>query len=329
MIVDCHTHYVPRTFTRALAAGERPFGYEQGPAGAIVHPAGPVLPVGYAELHEPAAKLAVLDGQGVDAAVVSLTPHLFVQAGEAGVRFARQANEELAEFVAGDRLVGIGTLPMDRPAEAARELEHGVRELGLRGAILGTGHPDGRLYERADLEPLFEVAEGLGVPLMLHPFYAGPVQDQAHFLANSIGVPLDTLLGTVAIFYTGLLDRWPGVRLILPHGGGYLPYQLGRLDNGWRAKPACRGGAERTPSAYLEQCFFDTVLHEPAALRFLTEVAGPERLLLGTDAPYVTGEADPVGFVTAAGVDPAALGANAARLFGIDGTSSKRALRRR
>ncbi|WP_320670134.1 amidohydrolase family protein [Patulibacter defluvii] len=318
MIVDCHTHFVPRSFTRALEAGGRPFGYDRGPAGAIVHPAGPVLPVGYDELHDPAAKLRVLDGQRLDAAVVSITPHLFVHAGEAGERFARDANDDLAAFVAeSERLVGLATVPVDRPAAAGRELERAVAELGLRGAILGTSHPDGRDYAREDLEPLFAAAQALGVPLMLHPFYAGPIRDESRFLSNSIGVPLDTLLGTVAIIYSGLLDAYPEVRLVLPHGGGHLPFQLGRLDNGWRIKPDRRGAAAHPPSHYLDRFLFDSVLHDPLALRFLVELAGQERILLGTDAPYLTGEQDPVAFVAAAGCDPDALGATAARVFGI------------
>ncbi len=320
MIVDCHTHLVPASFARALAAGRRPQGYAAGPAGSIVHPAGPVLPAGDAELHDPEAKLAVLDAQGVDGAVVSLTPHLFVYDGDEGVRFARAANDDTAAFVAASpRLVGLATVPLDRPDAAAVELARAVDELDLRGAIIGTSLPDGRAFGRSDLDPLFEVADALRAPLLLHPFYAGPVRDQAHFQANSIGVPLDTLLATVAIVHAGLLDRWPGVRLVLPHGGGHLPFQLGRLDNGWRIKPELRGAAERPLSGYLDQLRFDAVLHDPRALRFLAEMVGWERVLLGTDGPYRTGQLDPVGFVREAGGDPHELGEQARALFGVGG----------
>jgi aminocarboxymuconate-semialdehyde decarboxylase len=321
VIVDCHTHYVPRDLVARLSApGEDAYGYAWAHEGSSIrHPAGPALPVGYAELHDPQAKLACLDERGVDAALVSITPHLFVYDHADRLAFARRANDDLAAFAAASpRLFGLGTVALADPAAAAAELERGVRELGFRGAILGTSLPDGAPLSRAVLDPLFEVAQALGAPLMLHPYYAGPVRTQELFLANTVGVPLDTALAALHVTLSGALDRWPGVRLVLVHGGGSLPYTLGRADNAWRMKEAARGAAQRPPGEYLDRFLFDTVLHLPAALRYLAGLAGEDALLLGTDSPYLTGERDPCAFVRRAGLDPERLGATAVEAFSLD-----------
>lgn len=318
MIVDCHSHYVPARLRRELLAGGRPHGYGVRGAETLVTPDGAELPVGYAELHEPAAKLERLDALGVDRAVISITPHLFAYEDGDALGFAQRANDDLAAFVAAGhgRLAAQGTLPLLDPAAAARELERCVVQLGFAGAIVGTSLPDGRPLDRATVDPLLEVAQAHGVPLTLHPYYAGPLRDPRWFLPNSVGVPFDTALAAATLICSGAFDRWPEATVVLVHGGGSLPFQLGRLDNAFAIKPDVAGAdSVARPSSYLGRFAFDTVLHDPRALRFLADVAGEERLLLATDAPYETGQADPVGFAVAAGLDPAALGANAARLF--------------
>ncbi|GAA2454546.1 amidohydrolase family protein [Agromyces soli] len=316
-VVDVHTHFVP-SFVRDVLAAE---SGEHGLSGTAEHLESPAgrLPLAYPELHSPAAKLAAMGERGVDVSIVSLTPHLFIYEAEHDpVGFARRANDELAAFVAGEvRLHGLATLPIGHPAEAAAELRRGVDELGLRGAIIGTGRSAELPLDRLGLDPLFAAAAELGVPLLVHPFYCGVVTSPEFFLNNSLGVPFDAAWAVGRLIASGALDRHPELRLVLPHGGGALPYLLGRLDNAWRRRPELREHAEKAPSDYLGQLWFDSILHAPAALRFIAELAGAERVLLGTDSPYLTGDADPRASFAAAGLDPALAGLAAAELFGL------------
>lgn len=283
MIVDVHTHYA----ARSLLDGD-----------VVVSASGERLPAHYPELWDPEAKLAELDARGIDVALVSLTPHLFTSDPVA----ARRANDELAEYTAHPRLHALATLAPGDPTELARCVER----LGFVGAQIPT----------SPLEPaVLDAAEALGVPLMLHPFYGGPFTDPDLFLHNSLGVPFDTCLAAARLICSGTLDRHPRLKLVLVHGGGHLPYQLGRLDN---AHAAGRDAAARVPSSYLDQIWCDGVVHSPRALAFLADVVGADHVLLGTDRPYLTGEPRPVEQARAAGLDPDALGANAAALFRLD-----------
>jgi aminocarboxymuconate-semialdehyde decarboxylase len=281
VIVDVHTHYA----ARSLLDGD-----------VVVSGTGERLPAHYPELWDPEAKLADLDARGIGAAVVSLTPHLFTSDPKA----ARRANDELADYCDHPRLHALATL-----GEDAGELERCVETLGFVGAQIPTSPLS---------EDVLAAAAALGVPLVLHPFYGGPFADPDLFLHNSLGVPFDTALAAARLICSGTLDRHPRLKLVLVHGGGSLPYQLGRLDN---AHAHGRDACARAPSSYLGQFWCDSVVHSPRALQFLAGVIGVGHVLLGTDRPYVTGEQRPVEQARAAGLDPDALGANAAALFGV------------
>ncbi|MBL3687862.1 DUF4440 domain-containing protein [Leucobacter zeae] len=316
-VIDVHTHFVPDFVFTELAAGGGRYGLS-GDAEHLESAAGR-LPLHYAEMQDPVSKLAAMDARGVDESVVSLTPHLFIY-GEAHepVDFARRANDALAAFVAASpRLHGVATLPLGRPEAAADELRRAVRELGLRGAIIGTGLSAGEPLDRIGIGPLFAAAEELGVPLILHPFYCGTITDPELFLNNSLGVPFDTAWAVARLMAGGVLDEHPGVKLVLPHGGGALPSVIGRLDNAWERRPGLSDAAARRPSEYLDRCWFDSITHRAGALRGLAELAGADRILLGTDSPYLTGDTDPRGSMAAAGLDPDAAGASARELFGL------------
>jgi aminocarboxymuconate-semialdehyde decarboxylase len=310
--VDVHTHFLPLAITGELE--RRGIRFERD---TVVTPTGMRVPIGYNDLLRPHDKLAAMDDRGIAAAIVTLTPHLFLYGSVDHAKFARLANDALAEFVEhSPRLAALGTLPIGSPTQAAIELERCVAQLGMRGAQIGTSLPDGTQLDEAGLDALWEAAEGLGVPIALHPYYAGPFRREELFLHNSVGVPLDTCLAAARLMCSGLLDRWTGVSFVLPHGAGYLPFQLGRLDQSVDAKPhALR--CTRRPSEYLDRFFADTVVHADPALRLLAEMFGPRRLLMGTDLPYLTGVNRPVEHVERAGLDPDELGANAVELFGL------------
>jgi aminocarboxymuconate-semialdehyde decarboxylase len=174
---------------------------------------------------------------------------------------------------------------MNEPVAAARELERAVRELGLRGASIGPVVGDIPLDDPR-CAPVLEAAQALDVPLLLHPYYVGPRPGLPEFyLTNLIGNPLETTIAVARLILSGTLDRLPRLRLVLVHAGGFLPYQVGRLDHGWEVRPESKGCVER-PSSYLRRFVFDTITHEPAALGFLVGFVGADRVAYGTDLPF-------------------------------------------
>lgn len=316
--LDVHSHVVPEFVYDILERGTGEYGIAGSPE--HLDSAAGRLPLQYPELRTPAAKLAAMDERRLAASVVSLTPHLFVYADEDDpVGFARRANDEIARFAdASSRLHGLATVPLGAPGAAAAELRRAVRERGLRGAIIGTGLSSDRPLDAIGLDPLFQAAVELDVPLFVHPFYCGLVREPDLFLHNSLGVPFDTAWAVARLMASGVFDRHPGLRLLLPHGGGALPVVLGRLDNAWRRRAELRERSALPPSGYLDRLWFDSVVHSAPVLRLLADLAGGDRVLLGTDAPYLTGDPRPAESLDAAGLDVERAARAARLLFGLE-----------
>jgi aminocarboxymuconate-semialdehyde decarboxylase len=324
LTVDVHTHFVPPDVVRAARSGdgfdgmriERSAGQER-----LIHRQGfgyPVPPVYY----DLAARLGSMDERGIDQAVVSIAPQLFMYwvTGSAADEFCRSANDALATFArdSGGRVTAVATLPMQHPAAAAAELRRAVGELGMRGAEIGPGIEEAELDDPA-FRPVLSAAAELGVPLILHPYYVGARPGLADFyLTNLIGNPLATTVCAARLIFSGVLDEISALRLVLMHGGGYLPYQIGRLDHGYRVRPESRG-CQQAPSAYLPRFWFDTVTHAPVPLRFLTEMVGADHVVYGTDFPFDMAAGSLAAQTGGAGLAGEALamiaGTNAAKLF--------------
>jgi aminocarboxymuconate-semialdehyde decarboxylase len=326
LTVDVHNHYMPAGVLAAARRGRGIDGLAAEWAGGqewLVHRQGfrwPVSPVFY----DLGARLASMDERGIGYAVVSIAPPLFMYWTEAseGAEFCREANDALAGFAAGSggRLAAVATLPMADASSAVAELRRSVGELGMRGAQIGTD-VEGIGLDDPALRPVLAAAADLGVPLILHPYYVGLRPGLADFyLTNLIGNPLATTLAAARLIFSGVLDELPGLRVVLMHGGGYLPYQIGRLDHGYLVRPETRGCA-RQPSAYLSRFWYDTVTHAPAALRFLAGLVGADRVLFGTDFPYDMGAGSLREQAAGSYLDQADLakiaGLNADRLFGL------------
>jgi aminocarboxymuconate-semialdehyde decarboxylase len=307
-VIDVHSHFLPKFLLEEEVVDGRVFGLP-----VEDDPWPPPLP----ELFEPDAKLREMDDHAIDTSAVS-NGEFFYDPPDEAVSYARRANDSLAEFVAGsDRLVGLATLPLATPEEAADELERGVRELGFRGAEIGTSLSPRVPLDRAGLDPLFERACQLGVPLLLHPYRAGPIQDQGYSLENAVGYPLDTFLAAARLCTAGVFDRWPDLRIVLVHAGGAFPYQLGRLDHAYAVRDEARADAARPPSSYLRHFWIDTVTHSDAALVFLATLIGHERLVLGTDLPYDMADRNVTARLERARIDAHVLGETARELLSL------------
>jgi aminocarboxymuconate-semialdehyde decarboxylase len=324
--IDAHTHFIPESLPdECRGRPEWGVGVESRDGQRwVVHDQGFAYPLDptFVDVDE---KLRDMDNRGIGLSIMSLAPPLFLYGIPAhdGQAFARYANDSLAELVAagGGRLAGIATLPMQSPDAAAAELRRCVQELSLVGAQIGTSIGDAQLDDPR-FTTVLETAESLGVPLMLHPYYVGPKPGLGDFyLTNIFGNPLDTALAASRLIFSGTLARHPRLNFLLVHGGGFLPYQIGRLDHGWSVRNEPKALLDRAPSEYLDRFHFDTITHHDAALRWLLQLVGAARVVLGTDLPYDMGDADPVGRLerVAAGsrVRARVAGLNAVELFGL------------
>jgi aminocarboxymuconate-semialdehyde decarboxylase len=268
-------------------------------------------------------RLADLDAVGVDVQVVGPMPmHRYWAEPVLAARLTALTNEAVAAHCAAGagRLYGLGTLPLQHPDLAVRALERAMSELGLKGVSVST-NVDGRELADAAFEPVWEAAAGLGAVVFIHPWgcsLGGRLG--AHFLGNTFGQPAETALALSHLIFAGTLDRHPGLRLLAAHGGGFLPTYIGRSDHAWSQRADARGCA-RPPSSYLRRIWYDALVYTPQALRHLVEVAGSDKVVLGTDYPFDMGVTDPVERATAAGLPAADLTAilsgNAATLFGL------------
>ena len=234
--------------------------------------------------------------------------------------WARRLNAALAEQEAAEDNPVLATVAIT--GHAAADLRQAVETDGMTGLILSTNPPAADSLADPSLEELWETAAGLGVPVVLHPPTDGPARalpGSAEF-GNTYCRLVDTTFAVTKLLLSGVLDRHPALRLVVVHGGGFLPYQSRRLDGGHRADALSGYVIERDrPSDYVPDLFYDTVALRPESVRFLVGLAGEDQVLLGSDYPFPLGDPDPVGTVRSAGLDEAAttavLGGNAARLF--------------
>ena len=273
-----------------------------------------------------AARIETMDRTGVDVQILSswidLTGYQLDPAG--GLRWSRALNESIAAEAAHapDRLMALGSIPLQNPSLAAEELRRAMIDLEMVGVEIATT-VDGHSLDLADLDEFWAAAEELGAFVLLHPMapLAG-VDLGRYFMDNIVGRPAESTVAFAGILFSGVFERFPGLTMCVVHGGGFVPFQIGRMNQGYRQKPALVGKhLSREPLEYLRRnVYVDTVLNEPASLRFLVDLLGAERILVGTDYPFEMGDLDPVNFVRSAGLSEtdveAILSGNAIRIFG-------------
>jgi len=289
--VDIHTHFIPPAFVADARAGralDRVALERRDGTDWLVHPQGYRYPLS-PEFVDAEAKLEQMDALGIQASVLSLTPTLFFYWLEAAAarEFCRMANEALVRLVArSDRLFGVASVPLQDPEAAAAELRHAVTRLGLRGVEIGTTMEEVPLDDPR-FDPFFTAAAELGVPVMLHPYYVGTRPHLADFyMTNLTGNPMETCIAATRLILSGFLDRHPTLKVVLVHAGGFMPYQIGRLDHGFRVRAETRAAIASPPSTYLRRFWYDTITHAGKPFEFLIELVGADRLMVGTDLPF-------------------------------------------
>lgn len=272
-------------------------------------------------------RLADMDSSGVDVQALSVSPyHLYHWVeGELGARAFQTINDDLAEVAAAnpDRFVALGAVPMQDPTAAVAELRRCADDLGFRGIEMAT-HIEGVEISDPRYDGFWEQVEQLGLVVFLHPTgFTEPKRLMDHYFINTIGHPLEETICAGRLIFDGVMERFPGLKFVFSHGGGFLPMYAGRFDHAYHAREDVRQGLPRPPSEYLSMFYFDTMVFEPDQLGFLIGKYGADHVLLGTDYPYDMGEEDPLGLLDrveglAASDRDLIAGGNAARLLGLD-----------
>ena len=335
--IDVHCHY-QNNDVAAMAAPLKPFEREP----SIVYANALTREVNQKQMRDRAAKLTDIetrlhdmDRMGIDVQVVSPSPSQYYYYADAdfGRQLSRATNDRIAQIVAGnpDRFAGMCTVPLQDPGMAARELERCVRKLGMRGVEICTNVNGVDLADkRLGLDRFFAKAEELGVVVFMHPMgFTQADRMTDYYFNNIIGNPLESTLAVSHLIFGGVLDRFPGLKFLVAHGGGYLAHYRARMDHGWKARPDARTIVKKKPSSYLRKFYYDTITFDPGMLESLVSLYGTRQVMLGSDYPYDMADDNPVRTIAAAkGLDDTQrdliLGGNAARLFGLKKRAANR-----
>jgi aminocarboxymuconate-semialdehyde decarboxylase len=317
MPVDVHAHYVPPSMLDAVEGRAAEFGLS-----VIRHPPGcdcafhfdyglKVRPFFPKLIEAVDRRIEGMAQQGVDRQVLSMWADIFAYGlPQAPSRsWHRFLNEHLSKLCrAHDREFSfLASVPLPHADDAAAELEYAVEQLGAVGAVVAA-NVEGINLGEVELDSFWQAATHLDVGVFIHPVQAAPAPRTAKFALSQIAqYTMDTTLCVGSLIFSGVLDRFPALRLLLSHGGGTFPYLTGRFDcMHERMDRAAQGDvALRPPSAYLRRFFYDTILHDPAILRWLADRVSVDRLVLGTDTSFPPADLDPLGSVRRAGFSPA------------------------
>jgi aminocarboxymuconate-semialdehyde decarboxylase len=268
-------------------------------------------------------RIGHMDAMGVDIQVMSssLVHQLTYWAEpQESLRLERMLNDRMASLVAANprRLIGLGGVPLAAPALAVGELRRCMTELGLAGVGISTTAGGVELGDRT-LRPFWEAAEELGTVVYIHPAGNTGARFAKWYLWNSIGQAFEEAMAIASLFYEGILDTFPKLKICISHGGGYMPYYMGRIARNYLEKPATRVNMTRSPGEYLRMLYYDSCVYETHVLEALVQRVGADRVVLGSD--YPVGETRPIAFVQSCTLSDddkrRIIGENAAQLFGV------------
>ncbi|WP_163538093.1 amidohydrolase family protein [Gracilibacillus sp. YIM 98692] len=227
------------------------------------------------------------DAMCVSHSIVSPIPQLFLYdfSDEITSELSTVYNQSLATWTKStpNRLSALGTVPLNNPKKAAEVLRDAMN-IGLKGVIIGPGIGEQMLTD-ATFTPFFEEANRLHAILFIHPLLCEDPRLRRK-MPNLIGVPWETTVCATDILLSGLIDKYPNVKIIFAHGGGFLPYQLGRLDKGYEQWTDVSRSLQLPPSTYAKRFWYDTVLLNEQSLHFLIETVGADRIVPGSDYPF-------------------------------------------
>jgi aminocarboxymuconate-semialdehyde decarboxylase len=302
MKIDIHTHLLPPELPRFA---ER-YGYggfmtleHHAPCRArMVRDDGKFFREVESNCWDPVKRIEECDACGVTVQVLSTVPVMFGYwtKPEHGLDLSRFLNDQLASVVRAHpkRFVGLGTVPLQSPALAVRELERCVRELGLAGVQVGS-HVNGTNLGEPELFPFWEAAAELGAAVFVHPWdMLGEARMKKYWMPWLVGMPAEVALAICSLLFSGTLEKLPKLRLAFAHGGGAFPGTFGRIEHGFQVRPDLVAVDNPvSPREYLGRFWVDSLVHDPEMLRFIVRLFGPDKVALGSDYPFPLGEDRP------------------------------------
>ncbi len=274
------------------------------------------------KLLDVAVRLRDMDEMGVDVQIVSPSPTQYYYWADhdlaQGVCAAQNDALEALCLAHPQRFRALGTVALQHPSLAAAQLED-LCKRGFKGVQIST-LVNGHDIADSRFDPFWQKVHELGAVVFVHPWGTSVGERLAeYYLANTVGQPMETTICLSKLIFAGTLDRFPGIRIIAAHGGGYLPGYIGRSDHAHAVRPEAAGCARR-PSDYLKRIWYDSVVYEPEHLEQLARAVGYDRILIGTDYPFDMGSYEPTRLVQKCSVEvqQMVLGANAQALFSLD-----------
>lgn len=246
-------------------------------------------------------RLAEMNKMGIDIQVLSPVPihaYYWVPA-DVAAEASRAINEGIAAVCAKkpDRLLGFGNVPLQDTKRAIAEMEHCVNTLGFKGIQILT-NVNGEELSSPRLHDFWARVQELDIMVFLHPNgYTDGQRMANHYFINVIGNPLETTMAAHYLIFDGTMERYPNLKILLAHGGGYLGAYSGRIDHVWGAREDARTKLKSRPTDSLKKFYFDTVVFTPHQLKALVDLVGPDQVVMGTDYPYDMAEYDPVGHI--------------------------------
>lgn len=296
--IDIHHHYVPQSLLDEAKRRGKSVGVEAREAKdgeTVISFAGAPEFTITADLADLERRFQMMERGKI--AVGALIPHtaslgypLEAKQGEAWCRLYNEGIRDLT-LKHPDRFVGLAAVPLQDPPRAAAALEHAIVELKLRGGYIGS-NVNGRYFNSDAFDPFWRKAEELDALIVMHPEdVAGSERMGPYGLRLICGNPADSTLSLAYMSYSGVFDRFPNLKLCVLHGGGFFPYQLGRLDQGFGVRRGARAAqASSPPSAYLNNLYFDSMVYRVDTLDYLKRIVGADHILVGTDYPYTLGD---------------------------------------
>ncbi|MED1950142.1 amidohydrolase family protein [Brevibacillus centrosporus] len=320
--VDFHTHIIPEDlpdFAQRFGGDRWPVMERTCSCGANIMVAGKLFREITDQCWDPKRRIQDMVQEGVDMQVLSPIPVTFSYWAptEAAEAMARLQNDFIADTVRAypDRFIGLGTVPLQDVESSIREMDRCIHELGLKGIEIGT-NVNGQNLDDPALLPFFEMCEKWEVPLFVHPWETlGRERMPRHNFMYTLGMPSETALAAASLTSGGVMEKFPGLKICFAHGGGSFPYILPRLDQGWSVWPHLRV-TEQPPSYYAKNFYFDSLNYDPLNLMLLVERFGHEKIVMGTDYPFLLQEIPPGKVIRATAAlteeqKQAMLGANA------------------
>ena len=301
MTIDIHTHIIPEH----LPDFKEKFGYggfislhHQKPCCARMM----IDDRFFREIQDncwnPEVRMKYCDHHHIDKQVLSTIPVLFNYwaKGADALETSKFLNDHIAGIVNQypDRFIGLGTLPMQAPALAIKELERCIKDLGMAGIQIGS-HVDGWNLNAPELFPIFQAAEELGAAIFVHPWeMIGSDKMPQYWLPWLVGMPAETSRAICSLIFGGVFERLPKLRVAFAHGGGSFPFTIGRIEHGFNVRPDLVAiDNQVNPRNYVGKFYLDSLVHDPLMLEVLVKLFGEDKICLGTDYPFPLGELEP------------------------------------